>query len=155
MRNVVKSATAGAALGGALFFTAGLGMAQAAPQDGQVALALGNAGVVEDVDPAAAAKIAVELCDDADVAQVTQAAQTVDVDGTQQNVCTGNLGPITIQDNGQSQDRPGEAAPGQPQGAQGQGQPEGQGTSEGAPAQPGQGTGQSGGAGSADGQQTN
>lgn len=149
MRNVVKSATAGAALGGALFFTAGLGMAQAAPQDGQVDLALGDTAAVEDVDAATAAKIAAELCDDADVAQVTQAAQTADADGVEQNVCQSELGPITVKDDGQDQE-PG--AQGQSQGTAGQGQ------SEGAAAQPGQGTGesgQSGGAGGADGQQTN
>ena len=62
MRNTVKRATAGAALGGSLFFTAGLGIALAQPdtaddRPGQPD-ACGNIGVLEDVNEAAAAQIA-------------------------------------------------------------------------------------------------
>ena len=59
MGNFVKTATAGAMLGGSLLFTVGLGIANAAPDtlgDGKVNLTLGNVSVLENVDTAAAAR---------------------------------------------------------------------------------------------------
>jgi hypothetical protein len=113
MRNTVKRATAGAALGGSLFFTAGLGIALAQPDtanDDVVNLTLGSAGVLEDVNVDSAVEIAAAVCSGIAVPeQVTTSADGVDATGTEAVVCTNNLGAITISQNGPSQS---EQAPG-------------------------------------------
>lgn len=114
MRNTVKRATAGAALGGSLFFTAGLGIALAQPDtanDDLVNLTLGSAGVLEDVNEAAAAQIAAAVCvPDAVPDEVTTTVEGVDANGTEAVVCTNTtLGAITISQNGPGQS---EQAPG-------------------------------------------
>jgi hypothetical protein len=114
MRNTVKRATAGAALGGSLFFTAGLAIAFAQPDtanDELVNLSLGSAGTLEDVNVAAAVQIAAAVCGQAAVPQqVTTTADGVDATGTEAVVCTNNtLGAVTISQNGPSQS---EEAPG-------------------------------------------
>jgi hypothetical protein len=114
MRNTVKRATAGAALGGSLFFTAGLGIALAQPDtasDGLVNLSLGSAGVLEDVKVESAVEIAAAVCSGIAVpAQVTSTAGNVDTSGTEAVVCTkNNLGAVTISQNGPGQS---EQAPG-------------------------------------------
>ncbi|MDV3127442.1 hypothetical protein M1247_21130 [Mycobacterium sp. 21AC1] len=93
-----KRVTVGAALGGALFFSAGVGLAGAEAQDGQVDVAVGSAGVLEDVSVASAAQLASKVCD-GDVNQVTSAAQTVDANGTEQNVCSNNIGAVSFRQN--------------------------------------------------------
>jgi hypothetical protein len=108
MRNTVKRAPAGAALGGSLFFTAGLAIAFAQPDtanDDLVNLSLGSAGVLEDVDVAAAAQIAAAVCSEVAVPQqVPTTADGVDATGTEAVVCTNTtLGAITISQNGQGQ----------------------------------------------------
>ncbi|WP_240630654.1 hypothetical protein [Mycolicibacterium sp. GF69] len=108
-----RTLTAGAVLGGSLLFTAGLGMAMAQPdtaQDSRVNVSIGNAGVLEDVDVTAAAQIAAGVCD-TDVASVNALAQAADTEGTDQTVCTNNLGTVTIQQNGpgHSENAPGHA----------------------------------------------
>jgi hypothetical protein len=112
MRNIVKRATAGAALGGSLFFTAGLGIALAQPDtadDDLVNLSLGNVGVLEDVNVAAAAQIATGVCGGLVVPQVTTTVESVDTSSTETVVCTNNLGAISVSQNspGQSEEEPG------------------------------------------------
>jgi hypothetical protein len=113
MRNIVKRATAGAALGGSLFFTAGLAIAFAQPDtanDDLVNLSLGSAGTLEDVNVDAAAQIAVGVCGGGLVLpDVTTTVTGVDTNGTEAVVCTNNLGAVTISQNGpdQSEEAPG------------------------------------------------
>ncbi|OBB28721.1 hypothetical protein A5792_21475 [Mycolicibacterium peregrinum] len=110
----MKTATAGAMLGGSLLFTVGLGIAQAAPEtagDGKVNLTLGNISVLENVDDAAAAQIAAGVCENTDTAALTTAVQGVDANSTDHVVCTNNLGTISFSQNGTTE-RPGGAAQG-------------------------------------------
>jgi hypothetical protein len=112
--NFVKTATAGAMLGGSLLFTVGLGIANAAPDtlgDGKVNLTLGNVSVLENVDTAAAAQIAAGVCDNTDTSSLTTAVQGVDTNGADHVVCTNNLGTISFSQNGTTE-RPGNAAEG-------------------------------------------
>ncbi|MGV0782038.1 hypothetical protein [Mycolicibacterium peregrinum] len=114
MGNFVKTATAGAMLGGSLLFTVGLGIAQAAPEtagDGKVNLTLGNISVLENVDDAAAAQIAAGVCENTDTASLTTAVQGVDANSTDHVVCTNNLGTISFSQNGTTE-RPGGMAEG-------------------------------------------
>lgn len=114
MGNFVKTATAGAMLGGSLLFTVGLGIANAAPDtlgDGKVNLTLGNVSVLENVDTAAAAQIAAGVCDTTDTSSLTTAVQGVDTNGADHVVCTNNLGTISFSQNGTTE-RPGNAAEG-------------------------------------------
>lgn len=102
MGNFVKTAAAGAVLGGSLLFTVGLGIAGAAPAtagDGKVNLALGNVSLLENVDTAAAAQIAAGVCDSTDTASLTTAVQGVDANGADHVVCTNNLGTISFSQN--------------------------------------------------------
>jgi hypothetical protein len=108
MGNIVKRATAGAALGGSLFFTAGLAIAFAQPEtanDDLVNLSLGSAGTLEDVNVTSAVQIAAAVCSGVAVPeqQVTTSADSVDATGTEAVVCTNNLGAITISQNGPGQ----------------------------------------------------
>jgi hypothetical protein len=118
MKNVAKTIAAGAVLGGSLAFTAGLGLASAQPApapDGLVNVAIGDAGVLEDVAVADAAQIAAGVCD-IEVDQVTTMAETADAEGTEQAVCTNDLGAVLILQSGpgQSENAPGQQiAPGQ------------------------------------------
>ncbi|MCG7606450.1 MULTISPECIES: hypothetical protein [Mycobacterium] len=114
MGNFVKTATAGAMLGGSLLFTVGLGIAHAVPDtvgDGKVNLTLGNVSVLENVEDAAAAQIAAGVCENTDTASLTTAVQGVDTNGTDHVVCTNNLGTISFSQNGPTE-RPGSASQG-------------------------------------------
>ncbi len=116
MGNFVKTATAGAMLGGSLLFTVGLGIAHAAPDtttagDGKVNLTLGNVSVLQNVDDAAAAQIAAGVCENTDTASLTTAVQGVDANGSDHVVCTNNLGTISFSQNG-TVERPGDVAEG-------------------------------------------
>lgn len=109
-----KKLTAGAVLGGSLLFTAGVGMAMAQPDtaaDSRVNVSIGNAGALEDVDVTAAAQIAADVCH-TDVSSVNALARAADTEGTDQTVCTNNLGTVAIQQNGPGHS---ESAPGQTQ----------------------------------------
>jgi hypothetical protein len=120
MRNVaktVKYTAAGAVLGGSLAFTAGLGLAGAQPDtapapDGLVNVSIGDVGVLENVDVAAAAQIAAGVCD-VEVGPVNALAESVDVDGAEQSVCSNNLGAVLIQQSApaESADAPAEETP--------------------------------------------
>lgn len=120
MRKVVKNAAAGALMGGSLLFTAGLGIATAQPdaaaQNDRVNVAIGTAGVLENVSVTDAAQIAAALCD-VEVAQVNSVAEAVVTNGAEQVVCTNNLGSVNLQPGGPGQS---ENAPGQAEGTQGQ-----------------------------------
>ncbi|MDA4087046.1 hypothetical protein MHAS_00330 [Mycolicibacterium hassiacum DSM 44199] len=116
----LKTVGTGAVLGGSLLFTAGLGIALAQPgdtvgsQDDRVNITIGNAGVLEDVEVAAASRIAAGICD-VETTQVTGLIRTADADGTERTVCTvDTLGAVTV-----AQNVPGQAegAPGHAQGA--------------------------------------
>ncbi|AKS35625.1 hypothetical protein [Mycolicibacterium goodii] len=98
MKSTVKRVTVGAALGGALFLSAGMGIANAQPRDGQVDLALGTAGVLEDVPIGAAAQVAAGVCD-SDIGQITTLAETVDANGAQTNVCNNTVGAVEFRQN--------------------------------------------------------
>ncbi|BBY79892.1 hypothetical protein MPUL_10500 [Mycolicibacterium pulveris] len=125
MRKVVKNAAAGALMGGSLLFTAGLGVATAQPdatQTDRVNVAIGTAGVLEDVSVTDAAQIAAALCD-VEVSQVNSVVESVVTNGDEQVVCTNNLGSVNIQRGGpgQSENAPGqtESTPGQAESAPG------------------------------------
>lgn len=98
MKSTVKRMTVGAALGGALFLSAGMGIANAQPRDGQVDLALGTAGVLEDVPIGAASQVAAGVCD-GDIGQITTLAETVDANGAQTNVCNNTIGAVEFRQN--------------------------------------------------------
>jgi hypothetical protein len=118
MRNVSKTVittAAGAVIGGSLAVTAGLGLASAQPdtdtaQDGLVNVAIGDIGVLENVDLAAAAQIAAGVCD-IEVGPVNALAQAADVEGAEQSVCTNNLGVVLIQQNAPAAEAPAEETP--------------------------------------------
>ena len=88
----VKNAAAGAVLGGAVLFTAGLGVANAQPvettPDGLVNIAVGDQTILQGVPTDAAAATAGAICGSAPE-DVTTLAQQVDADGTDQTVCAG------------------------------------------------------------------
>ncbi|MUL81335.1 MULTISPECIES: hypothetical protein [unclassified Mycolicibacterium] len=118
MGNFVKTATAGAVLGGSLLFTVGLGIASAAPDtigDGKVNLTLGNVAVLQNIDAAAAAQIAAGVCGNTDTASLTTAAQAVDTNGADHVVCTNNLGTISFSQSS-SVERPGASGSGAAEG---------------------------------------
>ena len=98
MKSTVKRMTVGAALGGALFLSAGMGIANAQPRDGQVDLALGTAGVLEDVPIGAASQVAAGVCD-SDIGQITTLAETVDANGAPTNVCNNTIGAVEFRQN--------------------------------------------------------
>ena len=121
MKNIVKTTAVGAAIGGSLLFTAGLGIASAQPQtapDGLVNVSIGEAGVLEDVKATDAAQIAAGVCD-IEVGPVNALAESADAKGAEQSVCTNSLGSVLIQQNGPVQS---ESAPGHAQGMPGQGE---------------------------------
>ena len=98
IKTTMKRVTAGAALGGAMFFAAGLGIANAQPGDGQVDLLLGTAGVLDNVPLGAASQIAAGVCV-GDVAQVTWVAEYVVTCGAQQIVCNTTIGAVEFRQN--------------------------------------------------------
>lgn len=98
MKSMLKRVTVGATLGGALLLSAGMGTANAAPRDGQIDVIVGTAGVLQNVPLSSAVKIAAGVCS-SDATQLTQAAETVDASGTQQNVCTNEVGAVAFRQN--------------------------------------------------------
>ncbi|MGE2832413.1 hypothetical protein [Mycobacterium sp. SMC-4] len=88
----VKTAAAGALLGGGMLFTAGLGMAGAQPAaptpDGLVDIAVGDTTILRGVPADAAAVTAGALCGTAPE-EVGALAQQVDSESVTQTVCAG------------------------------------------------------------------
>jgi hypothetical protein len=101
---IMKRVAGGAVVGGSLLFTAGLGVANAAPvqiQDGLVNLALGDITVLEDVNVGVAAQITALVCDVADIGNITALATAVDAGSDDQEVlCQSAAGPVTVTQNG-------------------------------------------------------
>jgi hypothetical protein len=101
MQDIMKRAAAGAAMGGALLFTGGMGLASAQPlilQDGLVNLAIGDVTVLENVNAAVAANVAAAVCG-INVSDVNVLAEQVDADGGQQTVCDVTTRPVDILQN--------------------------------------------------------
>ncbi|MGB3353882.1 MAG: hypothetical protein WBB00_14045 [Mycobacterium sp.] len=89
--NFIKSIAAGAAFGGALFFTAGVANAQpmeTADPDGLVGITVSDVTILEAVPVDAAATIAGTLCASAPE-DVNALALQVDNEGVNQTVCEG------------------------------------------------------------------
>ena len=125
MHEIIKRASVGAAMGGALLFSAGLGVANAQPlnlQDGLVNVAVGDITILEDVNVGVAATVAAAICDVADIGSINVLAEAVDSGtGDSETVCTVPGGDITLTQNagtpGQSGQAPGGGpaqAPGNP-----------------------------------------
>ena len=113
MRNIAKRATAGAVLGGSLFFTAGLGIATAQPvveKDGLVDLSIRDITILEGVSADQAAKVASNVCD-VTVEQATTLINDVDQLNQQKTVCDSPLGPVTLTQNIQQTPAPGTVGP--------------------------------------------
>ncbi|WP_347687949.1 hypothetical protein [Mycobacterium sp. B14F4] len=111
---MMKRATAGAVMGGALLFTGGMGVAAAQPlqlQDGLVNLAIGDVSVLNDVNVGVAAQISALLCDTVDVGQLGVLAEQIDSGAEESYTCTSEVGDITMSQNGSgnSENAPGAA----------------------------------------------
>jgi hypothetical protein len=119
MYDIVKRASAGAVLGGALLFTGGMGLAGAAPvtnvQDGLVNLGVGNVNVLRDVDVNVAAQVAALICG-VSVGDIGVLAEQVDLGNQPSTTCQSNQGPITISQNGPANSPNAANAPGQQRG---------------------------------------
>lgn len=123
MKSIVKRASAGAVMGGALLFSAGLGVANAQPlnlQDGLVNVAVGDVTILEDVNVGVAATVAAAVCG-INISDVNILAEQVDADDGQQTVCDVPGGDVILTQNagtpGQSGQAPGGGpaqAPGNP-----------------------------------------
>ena len=123
MKSIVKRASAGAVMGGALLFSAGLGVANAQPlnlQDGLVNVAVGDVTILEDVNVGVAATVAAAVCG-INISDVNILAEQVDADDGQQTVCDVPGGEVILTQNagtpGQSGQAPGGGpaqAPGNP-----------------------------------------
>ncbi len=123
MKSTVKRASAGAVMGGALLFSAGLGVANAQPlnlQDGLVNVAVGDVTILEDVNVGVAATVAAAVCG-INISDVNILAEQVDADDGQQTVCDVPGGDVILTQNagtpGQSGQAPGGGpaqAPGNP-----------------------------------------
>jgi len=123
MKSIVKRASAGAVMGGALLFSAGLGVANAQPlnlQDGLVNVAVGDVTILEDVNVGVAATVAAAVCG-INISDINILAEQVDADDGQQTVCDVPGGEVILTQNagtpGQSGQAPGGGpaqAPGNP-----------------------------------------
>ncbi len=128
--NFIKSIAAGAAFGGALFFTAGVANAQpmeTADPDGLVGITVSDVTILEAVPVDAAATIAGTLCASAPE-DVNALALQVDTEGVNQTVCEGLPGgDLLLTQNVSSPESQPEAAEGTDDGAtasEGAGAPE-------------------------------
>lgn len=104
MQNLVKRASAGAVVGGALLAAGGFGLAHAAPpaqsvvNDGKVNITVTaggqQIGVLQDVSLSSAEALAASACANAGI--TAEALQALDVDGTPvPGTCTGVEGGVT------------------------------------------------------------
>lgn len=101
MQNLVKTAVVSALAGGSLFFTAGLGTANAQPlnlQDGLVNVAVGDVTILEDVNVGVGATVAAAICG-INVSDVNVLAEQVDADNGQQTVCNVPGGDVLLTQN--------------------------------------------------------
>jgi len=111
MRNIVKTTAAGTILGGSLLFTAGLGLAGAAPMqpapDGLVDVTVGTTTILKGVSATEAASASAAICG-VTASDVSTKAQQVDTDGVQATVCSGLPGgDLVLAQNASASSEPG------------------------------------------------
>jgi hypothetical protein len=97
MRKIVTKTAAGAVLGGSLLFTAGLGVAGAAPPGASnaVDLAIGNIKILQNASLDTAASVAGAVCN-INTAQANSLAQKATAEGSEQTVCNLPGGVVTF-----------------------------------------------------------
>lgn len=108
MQSIMKKASAGALMGGALLFTGGMGVAAAQPvqlQDGLVNVALGDTTILENVQVEAVAQVLANVCPNVAVDEINVLAESVDTDGGAQQVadCEAFTLPVNLTQNGPGQ----------------------------------------------------
>lgn len=123
MKSIVKRASAGAVMGGALMFSAGMGLAQAQPDtiigDGLVNVGIGDVTILEDVNVGVAANVVAQLCDvaDANLRLLSEEVTQVDTAGTQITKCEiADAGGVTVTQNGPGSSEQAPGAANRPQG---------------------------------------
>src|SRR6267378_4296227 len=97
MRNIVRNTAAGAVLGGSLLFTAGVGLAAAAPASANnaVDLAIGNIKILQNASLDTAASVAGAVCN-INTAQANSLAQRATTESSAQTVCSLPGGVVTF-----------------------------------------------------------
>lgn len=96
MTNIVRNTAAGALLGGSLLFTAGLGVAAAAPPAANaVDLAIGNIKILQNASLDQAASVAGAVCN-INTSQANSLAQKAATEASQQTVCNLPGGVVTF-----------------------------------------------------------
>jgi hypothetical protein len=146
MRNMVKRTAAGAVIGGSLLFTGGLGIASAVPatetNDQLVNLAIGNGGVLRDLNVDVASQIAGLLCGagsnangtsatgpngptasgmsasetSTNVSEITAQARQVDAGQMTSTTCNSSQGVVAISQNSTASSPNAAESPGRPSG---------------------------------------
>src|SRR5258705_339265 len=87
MRTIVRNPAAGTVLGGSLLFTAGLGLAGAAPPaSNAVDLAIGNIKILQNASLDTAVSVAGAVCN-INTAQANSLAQKATAEGSEQTIC--------------------------------------------------------------------
>jgi hypothetical protein len=111
MRNIVRNMAAGAVLGGSLLFTAGLGLAGAAPPSANsgVDLAIGNIKILQNASLDTAASVAGAVCN-INTAQANTLAQRATTESSAQTVCSLPGGVVTFSQAGSVNSGAGPAA---------------------------------------------
>jgi hypothetical protein len=97
MRNIVRNTAAGAVLGGSLLFTAGVGLAAAAPPSANnaVDLAIGTIKILQNASLDTAASVAGAVCN-INTAQANSLAQRATTESSAQTVCSLPGGVVTF-----------------------------------------------------------
>ncbi len=96
MRKIVRNTAAGAVLGGSMLFTAGLGVASAAPPAANaVDLAIGNIKILQNASLDQAVSVAGAVCN-INTSQANSLAQKATAEGSQQTVCNLPGGVVTF-----------------------------------------------------------
>jgi hypothetical protein len=111
MRNIVRNTAAGAVLGGSLLFTAGLGLAGAAPPSASnaVDLAIGNVKILQNASLDQASSVAGAVCN-INTSQANTIAQKAATQSNAQTVCSLPGGVVTFSQAGSVNNGAGPAA---------------------------------------------
>ncbi|MDT7765540.1 MAG: hypothetical protein QOC63_4960 [Mycobacterium sp.] len=111
MKNIVRNTAAGAVFGGSLLFTAGFGLAGAAPPSASnaVDLAIGNVKILQNASLDTAASVAGAVCN-INTAQANTLAQRATSQNNAQTVCTLPGGVVTFSQAGSINNGAGPAA---------------------------------------------
>jgi hypothetical protein len=111
MRNIVRNTAAGAVLGGSLLFTAGLGLAGAAPPSASngVDLAIGNVKILQNASLDTASSVAGAVCN-INTSQANTIAQKAATQSNEQTVCSLPGGVVTFSQAGSVTNGTGPAA---------------------------------------------